>query len=61
MGRLIENLSQGMDAGTFKFSQGRPEHSLSATSSMLSAQTGSDVHLTVEERLEHMLGAMRSA
>ncbi|KAJ4488031.1 hypothetical protein J3R30DRAFT_882868 [Lentinula aciculospora] len=56
IGRLIENLSQGMDAGTFNFSQ---EYSHSATSSM-TGHTGSD-YLTVEERLEHMLGAMKTA
>jgi len=59
IGRLIENLSQGMDAGTFNFSQGHPEYSTSATSSM-TGQTASDF-LTVEERLEHMLGAMKTA
>ncbi|KAJ3792694.1 hypothetical protein GGU11DRAFT_474601 [Lentinula aff. detonsa] len=59
IGRLIENLSQGMDAGTFNFSQGHVEYSQSATSSM-TGHTVSD-YLTVEERLEHMLGAMKTA
>ncbi|KAJ3856327.1 hypothetical protein EV368DRAFT_78835 [Lentinula lateritia] len=59
IGRLIENLSQGMDAGAFNFSQGQAEYSHSATSSM-TGHTGTD-YLTVEERLEHMLGAMKTA
>ncbi|KIK59838.1 hypothetical protein GYMLUDRAFT_44306 [Collybiopsis luxurians FD-317 M1] len=56
IGRLIENLSRGMDAGTFNFSQGQSDYTMSSSSSM-TGQTGSD-YLTVEERLEHMLGAM---
>ncbi|KAJ3757176.1 hypothetical protein EV360DRAFT_46599 [Lentinula raphanica] len=59
IGRLIENLSQGMDAGTFNFSQGQADNSHSATSSM-TGHTNSE-YLTVEERLEHMLGAMKAA
>ncbi|TFK42980.1 hypothetical protein BDQ12DRAFT_696362 [Crucibulum laeve] len=59
IGRLIENLSQGMDAGSFNFlptpTRGTaPGHS---TSSSLSTN---DMHWTVEERLEHMLGSMKS-
>lgn len=55
IGRLIENLSQGMDAGSFNFlpSPTRPAHSASSSLST------NDIHWTVEERLEHMLGSMR--
>jgi hypothetical protein len=55
IGRLIEDLSQGLDAGSFNFSLAQPADTLvhSTTSSM------SD--WTVEERLEHMLGAMRAS
>ncbi|KAF5365720.1 hypothetical protein D9758_003275 [Tetrapyrgos nigripes] len=55
IGALIENLSQGMDAGTFNFSP-NTQYLHSNTSSM----TGTDVNLTMEERLEQMLGSMRS-
>jgi len=53
IGRLIENLSQGMESGSFNFLPNhRPGHSTS------SSLTESDMHWTVEERLEHMLGSM---
>lgn len=55
IGRLIENLSQGMDSGSFNFIPGH----LSDRSSPASFQSGGDGHLTVEERLEQLLGAMR--
>ncbi|KAF9466343.1 hypothetical protein BDZ94DRAFT_1233950 [Collybia nuda] len=55
IGRLIENLSQGMEAGTFNFLPNRaPGHSASSSLST------NDLHWTVEERLEHMLGSMRT-
>lgn len=49
IGRLIENLSEDMNAGSFKF---LPSNGHSNVSSF------SDVHWTVEERLDHMLGNM---
>ncbi|KAH8108167.1 hypothetical protein BXZ70DRAFT_1015801, partial [Cristinia sonorae] len=57
IGRLIENISRGMDSGTFNIApessqaQARVGHSTSSS-------VGSDVDMrwTVEERLEHMLG-----
>lgn len=55
IGRLIENLSQGMDSGSFNFI---PNHH-SDRSSPSSFQSGGDGHWTVEERLEQLLGAMR--
>lgn len=55
IGRLIENLSQGMDSGSFNFIPGH----LSDRSSPSSFQSGADGHWTVEERLEQLLGAMR--
>jgi len=58
IGRLIENLSRGMDAGSFNFlpnpTPGTSNHSASSSLST------NDMHWTVEERLEHMLGSMRS-
>lgn len=55
IGRLIENLSQGMDSGSFNFIPGH----LSDRSSPSSFQSGADGHWTVEERLEQLLGSMR--
>ncbi|PPQ81221.1 hypothetical protein CVT25_015744 [Psilocybe cyanescens] len=55
IGRLIESLSQGADAGSFNIIPNRgPGHS---TSSSLSTN---DINWTVEERLEHMLGSMNN-
>jgi hypothetical protein len=57
IGKLIENLSQGMESGSFNFQlpnsypPGR-----SNPSSFHSEAT--DAHWTVEERLEHMLGSI---
>ncbi|KAF8557337.1 hypothetical protein OG21DRAFT_1457871 [Imleria badia] len=57
IGRLIENLSQGMDAGSFNFILNQPpDHS---TASPFHSDT--DSQWTVEERLEHMLGATRNS
>lgn len=52
IGRLIENLSQGMDSGTFNFtpSSSRPGHS---ASSSLSAND-----LSMEEKLEQVLASL---
>ncbi|KAF5391275.1 hypothetical protein D9757_001961 [Collybiopsis confluens] len=58
IGRLIETLSNSMDAGAFKFAQGQSDYTMSSSSSM-TGQTGSD-YFTMEERLEHMLGAMNA-
>lgn len=57
IGRLIENLSQGMDAGSFNFIINQhPDQSASN-----SFHSGSDKQWTVEEKLEHMLGALGNA
>ncbi|KAG8217895.1 hypothetical protein J3R82DRAFT_6061 [Butyriboletus roseoflavus] len=56
IGRLIENLSQGMDAGSFNFIFNQPPDYSSASS----FHSDADMQWTVEERLEHMLGAINS-
>ncbi|KAH7910643.1 hypothetical protein BJ138DRAFT_1173017 [Hygrophoropsis aurantiaca] len=56
IGRLIENLSQGMDAGSFNFGPNLPPD----RSTPSSFHSDADMHWTVEERLEHMLGSMRN-
>ncbi|KAL0947070.1 hypothetical protein HGRIS_013211 [Hohenbuehelia grisea] len=48
IGRLIEDLSLGMDSGSFNIMP----HAQSTTSSV------SEAHWTMEERLEHMLGSI---
>jgi len=54
IGRLIENMSQGMEAGSFNI---LPTHPLGhSTSSSLSEL---EMNWTVEERLEHMLHGLR--
>ncbi|KIY51009.1 hypothetical protein FISHEDRAFT_71306 [Fistulina hepatica ATCC 64428] len=57
IGRLIEDISQGTEAGSFNILPstvvGHHSHSSSASSSM-------DPQWTVEERLEHMLGTLRA-
>ncbi|KAJ6455728.1 hypothetical protein C8R45DRAFT_585902 [Mycena sanguinolenta] len=54
IGRLIENMSQGMEAGSFNI---LPTHPLGhSTSSSLSEN---EMNWTVEERLEHMLHGLR--
>ncbi|KAG9318868.1 hypothetical protein JVU11DRAFT_975 [Chiua virens] len=55
IGRLIESLSQGMDAGSFILNQ-PPDHS-----SASSFQSDPDMQWTVEESLEHMLGTIRNS
>ncbi|KAF8121916.1 hypothetical protein EV363DRAFT_1361699 [Boletus edulis] len=57
IGRLIENLSQGMDAGSFNFILNQPpDHSTAS-----SFHSDTDLQWTVEERLEHMLGTFRNS
>ncbi|TFK88789.1 hypothetical protein K466DRAFT_520221 [Polyporus arcularius HHB13444] len=62
IGRLIENLSRGMDAGSFNIMPGATGAAVStrATGHSVSSSIGSqaDMSWTVEERLEHMLGSM---
>ncbi|OBZ75877.1 hypothetical protein A0H81_04772 [Grifola frondosa] len=56
IGRLIENLSRGTDAGSFNIA---PERSQAHVGHSTSSSVGSDdMRWTVEERLEHMLGSM---
>lgn len=55
IGRLIESLSQGMDAGSFNFGSIPPDRSTPS-----SFHSDTDMHWTVEEKLEHMLGSMRN-
>ncbi|KAH7889253.1 hypothetical protein F5I97DRAFT_1842877 [Phlebopus sp. FC_14] len=57
IGRLIENLSQGMDAGSFNFIPNQPPD----RSTPSSFHSDGDTHWTVEERLEHMLGTIRNS
>lgn len=54
IGRLIENLSEGQEAGSFNFLPNRPAGHTSSPS----FGSDTDVHWTVEERLEHMLGSI---
>ncbi|EGN95456.1 hypothetical protein SERLA73DRAFT_60019 [Serpula lacrymans var. lacrymans S7.3] len=56
IGRLIENLSQGMDSGSFNFVPNLPP----GHSTPSSFHSDTDMHWTVEERLEHMLGSMKN-
>ncbi|KAI0781338.1 hypothetical protein BD413DRAFT_600720 [Trametes elegans] len=62
IGRLIENLSRGMDAGSFNIMPGQEGRAQGAAGhSKASSSVGSDAEMrwTVEEeRLEHMLGSM---
>jgi len=55
IGRLIESLSQGMDAGSFNFGNLPPDRS---TPSSIHSDT--DAQWTIEEKLEHMLGSIRN-
>ncbi|KAG7452682.1 uncharacterized protein BT62DRAFT_925232 [Guyanagaster necrorhizus] len=56
IGRLIENISQGMEAGSFNFrTVNPPVHSPSSSLSTF------DNGWTVEERLDHMIGSMKGA
>ncbi|KAI0373308.1 hypothetical protein BV20DRAFT_804940 [Pilatotrama ljubarskyi] len=60
IGRLIENLSRGMDAGSFNIMPGQGGRSQGPVGHSTSSSLGSeaDMRWTVEERLEHMLGSM---
>lgn len=60
IGRLIENLSRGMDSGSFNITpDGNIQRPIghSASSSLGSE---ADVRYTMEERLEQMLGSISS-
>jgi serine/arginine repetitive matrix protein 2 len=57
IGRLIENLSQGMESGSFNIKPSGTPGSHSHSSSFHSS-SDADMNWTVEERLEHMLGVM---
>ncbi|KAF7338419.1 hypothetical protein MVEN_02067700 [Mycena venus] len=54
IGRLIENISQGMEAGSFNI---LPTHPLGHSTSSSLSET--EMNWTVEERLEHMLHGLR--
>ncbi|KIY66295.1 hypothetical protein CYLTODRAFT_423574 [Cylindrobasidium torrendii FP15055 ss-10] len=58
IGRLIENLSSGMEAGSFNF-RGNNVHLAPPVQSNTSSMSSSDPAWSVEERLDHMLGQMR--
>ncbi|KAJ2975787.1 hypothetical protein NUW54_g11672 [Trametes sanguinea] len=63
IGRLIENLSRGMDAGSFNIMPGQASASQGHVGHSTASSIGSeaDMRWTVEERLEHMLGAISLA
>ncbi|KAI0060804.1 hypothetical protein BV25DRAFT_1827349 [Artomyces pyxidatus] len=52
IGRLIDNLSQGTDAGSFN---------ITPSANAVSFHSESSAHWTVEERLEHMLGSLATS
>ncbi|KAJ7489857.1 hypothetical protein B0H11DRAFT_2010682 [Mycena galericulata] len=54
IGRLIENISQGMEAGSFNI---LPSHPLGHSTSSSLSET--EMNWTVEERLDHMLHGLR--
>ncbi|KAJ7172629.1 hypothetical protein C8R46DRAFT_1086659 [Mycena filopes] len=54
IGRLIENMSQGMEAGSFNI---LPTHPLGHSAS--SSFSDTEMNWTVEERLDHMLHGLR--
>ncbi|KAF9566339.1 hypothetical protein CPC08DRAFT_116394 [Agrocybe pediades] len=56
IGRLIESLSQGADAGSFNFLPNLPSRGPGHSAS--SSMSTNDINWTVEERLDRMLGAM---
>jgi len=60
IGRLIESLSQGADAGSFNFLPNMPPSDRPSHSKTSSLSTN-DINWTVEERLERMLGAMTTS
>ncbi len=57
IGRLIENMSRDMDAGSFNITPERV-HGHAAHSASSSVGSAADMRWTLEERLEHMLGSM---
>ncbi|KAF9218306.1 hypothetical protein BS17DRAFT_762556 [Gyrodon lividus] len=57
IGRLIESLSQEMDAGSFNIV---PDHPPDRTTTS-SFHSDADMNWTVEERLEYMLGAVSNS
>lgn len=59
IGRLVENLSRGMDAGSFNITPERPQAHLGHSTASSVGSEG-DMHWTVEERLEQMLGSIGS-
>lgn len=64
IGRLIENLSRGMDSGSFNITPGQGGRSQGHVGHSTTPSVGSeaDARWTVEEeRLEHMLGSMGAA
>ncbi|KAI0648259.1 hypothetical protein C8Q79DRAFT_564029 [Trametes meyenii] len=60
IGRLIENLSRGMDAGSFNITPGQGGRTQSHVGHSTASSVGSEAEMrwTVEERLEQMLGSM---
>ena len=58
IGRLIESLSQGVDAGSFNFLPTMPNRGPGHSAS--SSLSTNDINWTVEERLDRMLGAMNN-
>ncbi|KAI8999011.1 hypothetical protein BD414DRAFT_553218 [Trametes punicea] len=60
IGRLIENLSRGTDAGSFNILPGQAGRSQGNIGHSTSSSIGSEAEMrwTVEERLEDMLGSM---
>ncbi|KAF9477380.1 hypothetical protein BDN70DRAFT_881285 [Pholiota conissans] len=59
IGRLIESLSQGADAGSFNFLPNLPNRPPGHSAS--SSLSTNDINWTVEERLDRMLGAMNNS
>ncbi|KAF8188401.1 hypothetical protein BJ912DRAFT_401756 [Pholiota molesta] len=59
IGRLIESLSQGADAGSFNFLPNVPNRPPGHSAS--SSVSTNDINWTVEERLDRMLGAMNNS
>lgn len=53
--RLIESMSRDVDAGSFNIT---PDRAHSHAGHSISSSVGSAADWTIEERLEHMLGAV---
>jgi serine/arginine repetitive matrix protein 2 len=59
--RLIENLSRGMDAGSFNIVPSQPAQPTTTTTGTRdyrAASTTSSEHYTVEERMDRILASM---